>query len=91
VFTQTLADLPLGSPYAVAKANAMIARDFSPGFALRHARKDVGLALDGAGSHGLELPLLELIDERWGVAVEHGHGDEDVAAAITTLADPAVR
>jgi 3-hydroxyisobutyrate dehydrogenase len=85
LFTQVLADLPLGSPYAITKANAMIARQFAPGFALRHARKDVGLALDGAGSHGLELPLLELIDERWGDAVERGRGEEDVAAAITTF------
>ena len=85
VFTSTLADLPLGSPYAVAKANAMIAGQFTPGFALRHAHKDVALAVAGAASHGLRLPLLDLIQTRWGEAVARGHGDQDVAAAVLTL------
>jgi len=82
---ETIADLPLGSPYAVAKANAMIAGRFEPGFALRLARKDVGLALSAADRRALELPLLELVDARWTDTILAGHGDEDVASVVTTL------
>jgi 3-hydroxyisobutyrate dehydrogenase len=85
VFADALADLPIGSAYGVTKANAMISGEFEPGFALRHALKDVVLALDGVAGHDLELPLLELINARWSDAVRHGHGDQDLAAAVTTL------
>jgi 3-hydroxyisobutyrate dehydrogenase len=85
LFTDALADLPIGSPYGVIKAKAMIAREFEPGFALRHALKDVVLALDAVAGHELELPLLELINERWSDAVQQGHGDQDLSAAVSTL------
>lgn len=81
----TIADLPLGAPYAVAKAHAMIARRFEPGFALRLARKDVGLALSAADHRTLELPLIELVDAQWTKTILAGHGDEDVASVVTTL------
>ena len=80
LFADTIAHLPLGAPYAVAKANAMTAHQYEPGFALHHAAKDVGLALAAAERDGVSLALLELIDTRWGPAIDEG--DEDVAAAI---------
>ena len=52
LFPEAIDDAPLGSPYAVAKARAMISGDFSPGFALRLAFKDAGLALDAARGAG---------------------------------------
>lgn len=82
LFAHTIADLPLGAPYAVAKANAMTAHQYEPGFALRHAVKDVGLALAAAERDGLPLPLLELVDRRWEAGIAEGHGDQDVAAAV---------
>jgi 3-hydroxyisobutyrate dehydrogenase len=73
---------PLGSPYAVAKARAALAGEFDPGFALRLAFKDVGLALDAARTRQLELPITEAISRRWQQAIADGHGDEDVSAVI---------
>ena len=78
----TIADVPLGAPYAVAKANAMTADQYEPGFAKRHGAKDVGLALAVAERAGDALPLLGLIDTRWGAAIDEGHWDEDVAAGV---------
>jgi 3-hydroxyisobutyrate dehydrogenase len=82
VFIETLSDLPLGSPYATLKANAMVARSYAPGFALRHAHKDVELARSAATERGVPLPLLAAVDERWEEAIAAGHADEDVAAVV---------
>jgi 3-hydroxyisobutyrate dehydrogenase len=49
----------------------------------RHAHKDAALALEAAGDHGTSLPLTEALLQRWGTAIALGHGDDDVAAAIT--------
>jgi 3-hydroxyisobutyrate dehydrogenase len=89
VFVEALADSSLGSAYAVVKANAMLDREFDPGFALRLAFKDVGLALDAAHDQGIELPLSDAVAGRWKDAIANGHGDDDVAAVIGEL--PAVR
>ena len=62
-FIDAIADGPLGSPYAVAKGGAMISGDFRPGFALRLAFKDVGLALEAARQRGLELPMTDAIPD----------------------------
>ena len=82
VFVDTIAGGPLGSPYAVLKATAMLDGELRPGFPLRHAFKDVRLALAAADRHGLELPLTEAIADRWREAIADGHGGEDVAAVI---------
>jgi 3-hydroxyisobutyrate dehydrogenase len=82
VLIETLSDLPLGSPYAILKANAMVERRFTPGFALRHAHKDVELAASVAAARGISLPLLATIDKRWEAAIADGHADEDVAAVV---------
>jgi 3-hydroxyisobutyrate dehydrogenase len=72
---------PLGSPYAVAKGRAMIAGNFEPGFALRLAFKDVGLALQAARHHRLELPMTNAIAQRWQTAMPD-HADDDVDSVI---------
>ena len=90
--TDTLADSPLGSPYAVAKGRAMTAGEFEPGFALRLAVKDVALAIEAAYEQRLELPLTLATAVVWTEAIAAGHGDEDVSAVITAAskaADPA--
>jgi 3-hydroxyisobutyrate dehydrogenase len=84
VFVDALADGPLGSPYSVAKANAMLAGDFQPGFSLGNAFKDVGLALAAGGRAGIGLPLIETIARRWETAIADGHAREDVGAVIKT-------
>lgn len=84
LFVDTIADTPLGSPYAVLKSNAMIGRDFRAGFPLRHAFKDVGLALAAAHERGIELPMTDALARRWNEALVDGHADDDVASVIAT-------
>src|SRR5882757_2518233 len=83
LFVETMAGLPLASVYATNKGNAMLETDFAPGFPLRHAAKDAALAADAAYNHGLELPLTAALLGRWQQAIALGHGEDDVASAIT--------
>jgi 3-hydroxyisobutyrate dehydrogenase len=85
LLVETLADLPLGAPYALTKASAMINHQFEPGFALRLAHKDVELAVSAAGRRGLTLPIIEQVDARWDAAISEGLGDRDLAVAVETL------
>lgn len=78
---------PLGSQYAVAKGCAMLKRDLAPGFPLRHAAKDAELALSAAHQRGVQLPLTEALLPRWRHAIAHNHGGDDVASAITAVAN----
>jgi 3-hydroxyisobutyrate dehydrogenase len=87
LFVRTIAGGPLASPYAVAKGNAMLDAQFQPGFPLRHAAKDATLARDAAQHHGLGLPLTAALLQRWQDAIALGHGDEDVASAVTASAE----
>jgi 3-hydroxyisobutyrate dehydrogenase len=82
LFIETIDDGPLGSPYAVMKGRGMIAGEFTPGFALRLAFKDVGLALDAAAELHLDLPVTTALASRWSEAIADGHADEDVSAVI---------
>ena len=82
LFIDAIDDGPLGSPYAVAKARAALGGELAPGFALRLAFKDVGLALDAARKRNLELPITDAILRRWQQVVADGHADEDVSAVI---------
>jgi 3-hydroxyisobutyrate dehydrogenase len=73
---------PLGPPYAKMKGTMMIERSYEPSFSLALAAKDARLALDAAAASGLELPALRAIRAQLERAVEQGHGDADMAAAV---------
>jgi 3-hydroxyisobutyrate dehydrogenase len=88
LFVNTIAGGPLASGYAVAKGKAMLDAQFRPGFPLRHAAKDATLARDAAREGGLTLPLTAALLPRWQDAIAHGHGDDDVASAVTAFATP---
>ena len=75
---------PLGSPYAVQKARAMLVGDFAPAFALKHALKDADLAAQAAQASGAELTLTSALLPRWRRAAASGHADEDLAAIYAT-------
>jgi 3-hydroxyisobutyrate dehydrogenase len=75
---------PLGSPYAVQKARTMLAGDFTPAFALKHALKDADLAAQAAQASGAELSLTDALLPRWRRAAASGHADDDLAAIYTT-------
>ena len=74
---------PLDAPIADAKLHKMEQGDFAPEFPLEWALKDVDLALDVAG--GDPLPLLAALARQWRLAVDAGHGREDVSAARLAL------
>jgi 3-hydroxyisobutyrate dehydrogenase len=82
LFPEAIDGAPLGSPYAVAKARAMIAGDYEPGFPLRLAFKDAGLSLDAARALDLDLPLTSALATRWRRAIADGLGDEDVSSVF---------
>jgi 3-hydroxyisobutyrate dehydrogenase len=72
-----LTDGPLGMPYALQKAQLMTAGDYSPGFPVELALKDIRLAAEAEGHQSL---LEYAVEERLLRAVEAGHSRDDVAA-----------
>ena len=89
VLLEAIADGPMASEYALTKGAAMLDADFVPGFPLRHATKDVELALSAAHRHGVELPLTDALLPRWHQAIAADHGDQDVASAVSAAATSA--
>ena len=79
-----LESTPLGSPYAVQKARTMLAGDFTPAFALKHALKDADLAAQAAQASGTELTLTDALLPRWRRAAASGHADDDLAVIYAT-------
>jgi 3-hydroxyisobutyrate dehydrogenase len=79
-----LRSTPLGSPYAAQKASAMLAGDFTPAFALKHALKDAELAAAAAQASGAELTLTRALLPRWRRAADGGLAEDDLAAIYTT-------
>jgi len=75
---------PIGAPYAVQKARAMLAGDFSPSFALKHALKDAELAAQAARVNGSALTLTCALLPRWRLTAASGHADDDLAAVYLT-------
>jgi 3-hydroxyisobutyrate dehydrogenase len=87
VFLEAIAGGPLDAPYAATKGRAMLAGEFTPGFALHLALKDVRLALDAARERGLDLPLTDAIERRWALAMPR-HADDDIASVIDEASAP---
>ena len=79
---------PLDMPYLKLKGNMMLERSFEPSFALGLAAKDARLAVEAAGTAGLELPMVEAIARRLAEGAEE-HPDEDLAATYLTSAQSA--
>jgi 3-hydroxyisobutyrate dehydrogenase len=79
-FLDVLDGSAVNTPYAQLKGKAIAAGNFEPSFALKMARKDVGLVLDAARRAGLELEVARAVAQLMDRAIEHGHGDEDLAA-----------
>lgn len=79
-----LQSTPLGAPYAVQKARSMLAGDFSPAFALKHALKDAELAAQAAQASGATLTLTSALLPRWRDTAASGHADDDLAVVYLT-------
>ncbi len=79
-FLEAMRGAAFDMEYAHWKGEMMLKEEFPPAFTLRLARKDVGLALQAATAVGVELPLAQATFDRFGRAIELGHGDEDFSA-----------
>jgi 3-hydroxyisobutyrate dehydrogenase len=75
-----LAGGPLDSPYLQQKGKVIIERQFDPQFKLETAHKDALLIRELAERSGVELALLDAIEDRFARAIAAGHGDEDLSA-----------
>jgi 3-hydroxyisobutyrate dehydrogenase len=71
---------PLDSPYLQQKGKAIIERQFDPQFKLETAHKDAGLIRELAARSGIDLALVDAIEDRFARAIAAGHGDEDLSA-----------
>jgi 3-hydroxyisobutyrate dehydrogenase len=78
---------PLDAPLADAKLHKIARGDFTPEFPLEWALNDVDLAIEAAG--GTRLPMLQALSRQWRLAVEAGHGRDDISAVRLALSDPA--
>jgi 3-hydroxyisobutyrate dehydrogenase len=83
-FLELLAGEPFDMAYAQLKGALMLERDFPPAFPLRHARKDLRLALEEADGRAT-LPVVGTVRAQFDRAVELGHGDEDASAVARAL------
>lgn len=82
VFLDTIEGGPVGPPYARLKGDAMIKREFPAAFSLALTRKDAGLVIDAAERHDFDPAVVKAIAGVLDSAIDKGHGDEDMAAAI---------
>jgi 3-hydroxyisobutyrate dehydrogenase len=80
LFLDTIKGGGSDSPYAQLKGNAILERSFAPSFALSGAHKDAGLVLELAAEAGVEMAVTEAVRRHMALAIEMGHGDEDMAA-----------
>jgi 3-hydroxyisobutyrate dehydrogenase len=79
-FLEAIKGGPTDTPYAQLKGSAMLARDFTASFSLSGALKDTGLILELAEEVGVEMAVTSAVRRHMALAVEMGHGDEDMGA-----------
>jgi 3-hydroxyisobutyrate dehydrogenase len=79
-FLEAIKGSPTDSGYAQVKGSAMLARDFTTSFSLSGALKDTGLILELADEVGVEMAVTAAVRRHMALAVDMGHGDEDMAA-----------
>jgi 3-hydroxyisobutyrate dehydrogenase len=90
VFLDVVSGGAMDSGYLQAKAAAMLAKDYTPNFALGTAAKDARLVLADAAAAGIRLPVAAGVAERFERALAQGHGDEDLAATYFASFDETV-
>jgi 3-hydroxyisobutyrate dehydrogenase len=86
LFIDAVTGTQVDAPYLHIKGEAMLARRYPPSFKLRLAAKDARLIVEAAERAGLDLPLAEVVRERFEQGVALGHGDDDIAATYEVSA-----
>lgn len=79
---EVLTDIDFTSPLWKGKGTLVVEHDYAARFPLRHALKDVRLALAVAEGLGLHLHLVEGAEQEYAAAAEAGHADDDVMAVV---------
>jgi len=69
------------------RAPRLLRRDFQPGFYSSYHLKDLGIALEAAGSVGAVLPATALVRELYRSLVSKGYGKEDHSAVVRIVED----
>lgn len=82
---EVLGSIDFQSPLFGAKGGQMVDEKWEPGFALKHALKDIGLAQSSGATLGVPLRTVAGVREDFAAAVDAGHGDDDVAAVVLGL------
>jgi len=79
---QVLCESAVASPIVKAKAQQLVAHDYSPTFTVEQMRKDVGLVLEAGADAHLPLPITSVVSQALDHASAFGLGSEDYAAII---------
>ena len=82
---QALEGGTLDLPYLRIKGKMMTEREFPASFRLALAAKDADLIRQAARQHALDLPLVEVIADRFAEGARE-HGDQDISATYLTSA-----
>jgi 3-hydroxyisobutyrate dehydrogenase len=80
-FLDTVAGGPLDLPYLRAKADAVLARDWTPNFSTANAAKDADLIVAAGEEAGVALDVAAAAGARYRRVADAGHADDDMAAA----------
>jgi 3-hydroxyisobutyrate dehydrogenase-like beta-hydroxyacid dehydrogenase len=62
-------------------------RVFTPNFPLKHARKDVRLAVEAGKAAGVPTPVTKAACDLFDAALQRGYGDRDISAVLRGLTD----
>lgn len=76
---------PTVAPALHNRVDDILSGDHQGWFTTRLAAKDVRLAIELAGSAGLDLPIARLVERRYEEAAERGWGDGDIGAVVELL------
>jgi 3-hydroxyisobutyrate dehydrogenase-like beta-hydroxyacid dehydrogenase len=79
---EVLGAIDFQSPLFGAKGSQMVDEDWQPGFAIKHALKDIGLAQKSGQAFGVPLRTVAGVREDFAAALDAGHGEDDVAAVV---------
>jgi 3-hydroxyisobutyrate dehydrogenase len=82
-FLEVIEKSPVDVAYAHLKGRAMLEREYDASFPLRLAAKDARLVLEAA--EGIDLPLTEVVEQRFRQAAEMGLADQDMAAVYEAI------
>ncbi|HEX9206191.1 MAG TPA: NAD-binding protein [Candidatus Deferrimicrobiaceae bacterium] len=62
-------------------------RVFTPNFPLKHAHKDVRLAVEAGKAAGIPTPVTKAACDLLDAALQRGYGDRDISAVLRGLTD----